>query len=116
MGSGVCAKGLGAGTVITVNVKVEKKCTLALGVVMSHYDSETYDFTNKELKFGDTVLTAVPSGKFGHREASDYWKWVDVSLGTVTVEPGVYVLSAKLFAVNIDYFYFTVINATVAET
>lgn len=116
MGSGVCAKGLGAGTVITVNVKVEKKCTLALGVVMSHYDNETYDFSNKELKFGDTVLTAVPSGKFGHREASDYWKWVDVSLGTVTVEPGVYVLSAKLFAVNIDYFYFTVIDATVAET
>lgn len=116
MGSGVCAKGLGAGTVITVNVKVEKKCTLALGVVMSHYDNETYNFTDKELKFGDTVLTAVPSGKFGHREASDYWKWVDVSLGTVTVEPGVYVLSAKLFAVNIDYFYFTVIDATVAET
>ncbi len=116
MGSGVCAKGLGAGTVITVNVKVEKKCTLALGVVMSHYDNETYNFTDKELKFGDTGLTAVPSGKFGHREASDYWKWVDVSLGAVTVEPGVYVLSAKLFGVNIDYFYFTAIDATVAKT
>lgn len=116
MGSGVCAKGLGAGTVITVNVKVEKKCTLALGVVMSHYDSETYDFSNKELKFGDTVLTAVPSGKFGHREASDYWKWVDVSLGKVEVEAGEYVLSANLYAVNIDYFYFTAIDATVASS
>ncbi len=114
-GSGVCAKGLGKGTAITVNVKVEKKCTLALGVVMSHYDSETYDFSNKELKFGDTVLTAVPSGKFGHREASDYWKWVDVSLGKVEVEAGEYVLSANLYAVNIDYFYFTAIDGTVSN-
>ena len=115
-GSGVCAKGLGKGTIITANVKVEKKCTLALGVVMSHYDSETYDFSNKELKFGATVLTATPAGAFGHREASDYWKWVDVSLGKVEVEAGEYVLSVSLYAVNIDYFYFTAIDATVANT
>ena len=83
---------------------------------MSHYDSETYDFSNKELKFGATVLTATPAGAFGHREASDYWKWVDVSLGKVEVEAGEYVLSVSLYAVNIDYFYFTAIDATVASS
>ena len=117
-GSGVCAKGLGAGTVMNVSVNVKKRSLVKLGVRMSHYNSTTYSFASDAFKFNGTTLTPTPAGDFGHREADDYWKWVDVSLGELMVSAGTYTLQAKLYFVNVDYFTFDVteIDGTLAET
>lgn len=85
---------------------------------MSHYNSTTYSFASDAFKFNGTTLTPTPAGDFGHREADDYWKWVDVSLGELMVSAGTYTLQAKLYFVNVDYFTFDVteIDGTLAET
>lgn len=107
-GSGVCAKGFKGGTVISAKVKVNEAATLALSMRMSYYDGNTYDFSAWTITFAGKTLTPVPAGEFGHREAQDYWKWVEVALGTVTVEPGTYEFKIEMGngGVNLDYFKF----------
>lgn len=75
---------------------------------MSYYDSETYDFSNTVITFAGQTLTPVPAGTFGHRDGSDYWKWVDVSLGKVDLEVGTYTFSMTTNGgFNLDYFSFS---------
>lgn len=75
---------------------------------MSYYDNETYDFSNTTITFAGQTLTPVPAGTFGHRDASDYWKWVDVSLGKVDLEVGTYTFSMTTSGgFNLDYFSFS---------
>lgn len=108
-GSGVCAKGFGAGTVIKVLVKVEQAGTIMPSMRMSHYDNNNFDWSNTTITFAGQTLTPVPESEFGHREPADWWKWVEVSLGSVNVEPGVYELVMSTNGgMNLDYFKFTV--------
>lgn len=110
-GSGVCAKAFATGSVIKVSVNVTEATTLALSMRMSYYDAETYNWEDTTLTFADQTLTPVPAGAFGHREPADYWKWVDVSLGTISVEAGTYELCFTLVAgPNLDYFEFKTVT------
>lgn len=114
MGSGVNVRGLDTGSVVKVIVNVEEKATIQISSSMSYYDSETYDFAaNATIRFGDIDLTATPEGDFGHRNDGDWWKWVNVDFGSVTVEPGTYTFSIAFAAegLNIDYFQFAVTAA-----
>ena len=108
-GSGTSVRGLTSGTVITANVEVKKVIKdLRVGMRMSYYDSETYDFSNTVITFAGQTLTPVPAGTFGHRDGSDYWKWVDVSLGKVDLEVGTYTFSMTTNGgFNLDYFSFS---------
>lgn len=114
MGEGVCAKGFGAGTVVKVIVKVEERSTVRISSSMAFYDETTYDFAGTtEIKFGDESLTATPEGEFGHRHDTDWWKWVAVDFGSVTVDAGTYTFSIAFNddGLNIDYFRFAVTAA-----
>lgn len=108
-GSGTSVRGLTNGTVITATVEVKKAIKdLRVGMRMSYYDSETYDFSNTVITFAGQTLTPVPAGTFGHRDGSDYWKWVDVSLGKVDLEVGTYTFSMTTNGgFNLDYFSFS---------
>ena len=108
-GSGTSVRGLTNGTVITATVEVKKAIKdLRVGMRMSYYDSETYDFSNTIITFAGQTLTPVPAGTFGHRDGSDYWKWVDVSLGKVDLEVGTYTFSMTTNGgFNLDYFSFS---------
>jgi len=116
-GSGACAKGFTDGTVITATVKVEQDCTLTLSMRMSFYNDAVYDFSHTKITFAGQTLTPVPAGEFGHREASDYWKWVDVALGTVEVKAGEYEFKMETNGgMNLDYFMFTNDSEPAPET
>ncbi len=108
-GSGTSVRGLTNGTVITATVEAKKAIKdLRVGMRMSYYDSETYDFSNTVITFAGQTLTPVPAGTFGHRDGSDYWKWVDVSLGKVDLEVGTYTFSMTTNGgFNLDYFSFS---------
>lgn len=108
-GLGTSVRGLTNGTVITATVEVKKAIKdLRVGMRMSYYDSETYDFSNTVITFAGQTLTPVPTGTFGHRDGSDYWKWVDVSLGKVDLEVGTYTFSMTTNGgFNLDYFSFS---------
>lgn len=108
-GSGTSVRGLTNGTVITATVEVKKAIKdLRVGMRMSYYDSETYDFSNTVITFAGQTLTPVPAGTFGHRDGSDYWKWVDVSLGKVDLEVGTYTFSMTTNGgFNLNYFSFS---------
>lgn len=108
-GSGTSVRGLTNGSVITATVEVKKAIKdLRIGMRMSYYDSETYDFSNTVITFAGQTLTPVPAGTFGHRDGSDYWKWVDVSLGKVDLEVGTYTFSMTTNGgFNLDYFSFS---------
>lgn len=108
-GSGTSVRGLTNGTVITATVEVKKAIKdLRVGMRMSYYDNETYDFSNTVITFAGQTLTPVPAGTFGHRDGSDYWKWVDVSLGKVDLEVGTYTFSMTTNGgFNLDYFSFS---------
>ena len=108
-GSGTSVRGLTDGTVITATIEVKKAIKdLKVGMRMSYYDNETYDFSNTTITFAGQTLTPVPAGTFGHRADSDYWKWVDVSLGKVDLEVGTYTFSMTTNGgFNLDYFSFS---------
>lgn len=108
-GSGTSVRGLTNGSVITATIEVKKAIKdLRVGMRMSYYDSETYDFSNTVITFAGQTLTPVPAGTFGHRDGSDYWKWVDVSLGKVDLEVGTYTFSMTTNGgFNLDYFSFS---------
>lgn len=108
-GSGTNIRGLTNGSVITATIEVKKAIKdLRVGMRMSYYDSETYDFSNTVITFAGQTLTPVPAGTFGHRDGSDYWKWVDVSLGKVDLEVGTYTFSMTTNGgFNLDYFSFS---------
>ena len=108
-GSGTSVRGLTNGSVITATIEVKKAIKdLRVGMRMSYYDSETYDFSNTAITFAGQTLTPVPAGTFGHRDGSDYWKWVDVSLGKVDLEVGTYTFSMTTNGgFNLDYFSFS---------
>lgn len=108
-GSGTSIRGLTNGSVITATIEVKKAIKdLRVGMRMSYYDSETYDFSNTVITFAGQTLTPVPAGTFGHRDGSDYWKWVDVSLGKVDLEVGTYTFSMTTNGgFNLDYFSFS---------
>lgn len=108
-GSGTSVRGLTNGSVITATIEVKKAIKdLRVGMRMSYYDSETYDFSNTAITFAGQTLTPVPTGTFGHRDGSDYWKWVDVSLGKVDLEVGTYTFSMTTNGgFNLDYFSFS---------
>lgn len=108
-GSGTSVRGLTNGTVITATIEAKKAIKdLRVGMRMSYYDSETYDFSNTVITFAGQTLTPVPAGTFGHRDGSDYWKWVDVSLGKVDLEVGTYTFSMTTNGgFNLDYFSFS---------
>lgn len=108
-GSGTSVRGLTNGSVITATVEAKKAIKdLRVGMRMSYYDSETYDFSNTVITFAGQTLTPVPAGTFGHRDGSDYWKWVDVSLGKVDLEVGTYTFSMTTNGgFNLDYFSFS---------
>ncbi len=113
-GSGACVKGFAVGGVLTYKFTLSDKATVNLGMRMSHYDSEDYDFVkNTEITLNETSLTATAKDKFGHREGQDYWKWVEVDLGTHDLEAGEYIFTIKwkedtdygnASSVNIDRF------------
>lgn len=110
MGSGTSLKGMAAGSVITFTVELEERSTVSIAAPMSYYDSETYDFsTNAVIRFADQTLTPTPEGAFGHRDAGDWWKWVDVDLGSVTLDAGTYTftMTFNMTGLNIDYFELT---------
>ena len=114
MGSGVNVRGLAAGSVVKVTVRVEEKATIRISSSMSYYDAETYDFAaNATIQFGETALTATPADDFGHRSEGDWWKWVDVDFGSVTVDAGTYTFSITFAedGLNVDYFRFAVTAA-----
>ena len=107
-------RGLAAGSVVKVTVRVDEKATIRISSSMSYYDAETYDFAaNATIQFGETTLTATPADDFGHRSEGDWWKWVDVDFGSVTVDAGTYTFSITFAAegLNIDYFQFAVTAA-----
>lgn len=108
-GSGTSVRGLASGSVVTATVEVKKAIKdLRVGMRMSYYESETYDFSNTTITFAGQTLTPVPAGTFGHRDGSDYWKWVDVSLGKVDLEVGTYTFSMTTNGgFNLDYFSFS---------
>lgn len=110
-GSGACLKGYTNGSVLKFTVDVKEATTLTLTMRMSHYENAVYDFSNITFTFAGQTLTPVAQGEFGHREASDYWKWVDVALGEVEVEAGIYTFEMNIVNggnANIDYFMFKV--------
>ena len=110
-GSGACLKGYTNGSVLKFTVDVKEATTLTLTMRMSHYENAVYDFSNITFTFAGQTLTPVAQGEFGHREASDYWKWVDVVLGEVEVEAGIYTFEMNMVSggnANIDYFMFKV--------
>lgn len=114
MGSGVNVRGLAAGSVVKVTVRVDEKATIRISSSMSYYDAETYDFAAKAtIQFGETALTATPADDFGHRSEGDWWKWVDVDFGSVTVDAGTYTFSITFAenGLNVDYFQFAVTAA-----
>lgn len=108
-GSGTSVRGLASGSVVTATVEVKKAIKdLRVGMRMSYYESETYDFSSTIITFAGQTLTPVPAGTFGHRDGSDYWKWVDVSLGKVDLEVGTYTFSMTTNGgFNLDYFSFS---------
>ena len=80
---------------------------------MSYYSGASFDFSGITYTFAGQTLTPVPAGDFGNREASDYWMWVDVSLGEGEVEAGMYLFEIKINHAdnhNIDRFVFTTIT------
>ncbi|MBQ7323987.1 MAG: bacterial Ig-like domain-containing protein [Clostridia bacterium] len=110
-GSGACLKGYTNSSVLKFTVDVKEATTLTLTMRMSHYENAVYDFSNITFTFAGQTLTPVAQGEFGHREASDYWKWVDVALGEVEVEAGIYTFEMNMVSggnANIDYFMFKV--------
>ena len=110
-GSGTCLRGYTNGSVLKFTVDVKEATTLTLTMRMSHYENAVYDFSNITFTFAGQTLTPVAQGEFGHREASDYWKWVDVALGEVEVEAGIYTFEMNIVNggnANIDYFMFKV--------
>lgn len=107
MGSGVSLKGMETGSVVTFTVEVKEKCTLSVKSSMAYYDDVTYNFAeNTVIKIGEQTLTATPAEEFGHRNDTDWWKWVNVDLGSVTLDAGVYTFTMTFNAVglNIDFF------------
>ena len=108
-GSGTCARAFTNGTVITATIEVKKAIKdLRVGMRMSYYENETYDFSNTTITFAGQTLTPVPAGTFGHRADGDFWKWVDVSLGKVDLEVGTYTFSMTTNGgFNLDYFSFS---------
>ncbi len=112
-GSGTCLMGYTSGSVIKLYVDVKEANTIALSMRMSYYGAATFDFSNTTITFAGQTLTPTPAGDFGHREASDYWMWVEVDLGQVDVEAGVHLFEINFTECdnhNIDYFRFVTVN------
>lgn len=110
MGSGSSLKGMGAGSVVTFRVELRERATVTIKAPMSYYDAETYDFAaNTAIELGGQALTATPGGPFGHRNETDWWNWVQVDLGSVTLDAGTYTFTMTFIAegLNIDYFELT---------
>ena len=117
-GSGECLMAFTNGSKIVLVVEVKEAATLALSFRMSHYEEAVYDFSNITYTFAGQTLTPVAQGDFGHREASDYWKWVEVSLGEVAVDAGVYTFEMNMVSGgnhNLDYFKFATVSAPAHE-
>ena len=112
-GSGTCLMGYTNGSVIRFYVDVKEAAKLNIVMRMSYYSAATYDFSGTTFTFAGQTLTPVPAGDFGHREATDYWMWVDVALGEVEVEAGIHLFEIKITSGdnhNIDYFRFTTVT------
>lgn len=112
-GSGSCLMGYTNGSIIRFYVDVKEATTLDIMMRMSYYSAATFDFSNTTITFAGQTLTPAPAGDFGHREATDYWKWVDVALGQVEVEAGIHLFEinfTKCDNHNLDYFRFTTVG------
>ena len=119
-GSGTCLMGFVGGSKLSFVVEIKAAGTYAISLRMSHYENAVYDFSNITYTFAGQTLTPVAQGEFGHREATDYWKWVEVSLGELELEAGVYTFEMNMVSGgnhNIDYFQIaTVIPAHECES
>ncbi len=116
MGSGTSLKGLNKGSVITFSVELEERATVSLKASMAYYDTATYDFAaNTSILFAEETLTATAKGEFGHRTDLDYWKWVEVDLGSVTLDAGTYTFTMEFINMGLNIDYFDLTAAAVAE-
>ena len=109
LGSGICLKGFVAGTTLNISFKLANDAKVALGMRMSYYNGE-YDMTNIVVMLDNQTLIATTESKFGHNAGDDYWRWGEVSFGTVELTEGDHVLTItlKTDSVNIDRFSFNV--------
>ena len=109
LGSGICLKGFVAGTTLNISFKLANDAKVALGMRMSFYDGE-FDMANLEITLDGQTVTATSDSSFGHQSAGDYWRWGEVSFGTVELTEGDHVLTItlKTDSVNIDRFSFNV--------
>lgn len=109
LGSGECLKGFVANTTFRIKITATSAMKVALGMRMSYYNGE-YDMTNLVITLDGQTLTATTESKFGHNAGDDYWRWGEVSFGTVDLTEGDHVLTItlKTDSVNIDRFSFNV--------
>ena len=109
LGSGACLKGFVANTTFRIKITSASAMKVALGMRMSYYNGE-YDMTNIVVMLDNQTLIATTESKFGHNAGDDYWRWGEVSFGTVELTEGDHVLTItlKTDSVNIDRFSFNV--------
>lgn len=101
--------GIGACTVLTVNLYFEDEAVVDVVARMADYD-DVYDVDAKlSFKMDDAVLTSNGYKAFGHTDANQYWNWKNVDLGKATIKKGFHAFTYTAIGdgINLDCFTFT---------
>jgi len=101
--------GIGAGTILTVNLYFSDEAIVDVVARMADY-GDTYNVdANLSFKIDETVMTSNGYSAFGHTDANQYWNWKDVDLGKATVKKGFHTFTYTAIGngINLDCFKFT---------